>query len=103
MPKFIIHYNPSDLQVMDFNSHAPDDEASGAYASRTGYTFVVLTGEALTEKVTSMGRECKVVLTDGVITDLVASTNPVQPAASEEVDLEAEIATLKARIEVLEG
>ena len=103
MSKCVIHYKPSDLQVMHFNTHAPDDEVAGEYASNNSYTFAIITGEALLDKVKEMGRECKVVLTDGVITDLVASTNPIQPAESEEVDLEVEIATLKARIEVLEG
>ena len=100
--KCIVHYNPSDLQIMHYNTNASEDMVSGHYATQTGYTFAVL-NEALASKLSEMKRNCKAVLTDGVITDLVASVNPIQPAESEEVDLEAEIATLKARIEVLEG
>ena len=102
MSKCIVHYKPSDLQIMHFNTHASDDQVSGDYATDKGYTFAVL-DEALVSKLTEMGRECKAVLTDGVITDLVASVNSVQPPASEEVDLAAEIAARKARIAVLEA
>jgi len=100
--KCVVHYNPADLQIMHYNTNAAEDMVSGIYAAKTGYTFAILDG-ALVSKLLGMKRNCKVVLTDGVITDFVASVNPRQPAVSEEESLEDQIAALKARIDTLES
>ena len=94
MSRFVIMYDTTkNNQVMEFNSSAPDDYPTDEH----------LTERSLTLAIFEYARNCRVVLTDGVVTDLVSETNPVQFNRPVVLSVEEEIEDLKARLAALEG
>ncbi len=106
MPRFTLFYNDVDKQIMSFNSHTPDGDPEGHLAQAekdSGYTLLEITSSEILKKIQTFGRDGKLVFTDGVVTDVTASTNPEQPVPTTRTNVEDTIADLKARIEALEG
>jgi len=98
---------------MEFNSSAPDSDPTDEYLTERALTLAILTSESdpnftsvdaeLHKKLFVYARDCRVVLTDGVVTDLVYETNPIQRNTSIVLSVEEEMEDLKARLAVLEA
>jgi len=111
--EFVIFYTPTlDNEISSFNSHSSTSEETvdklgsinlSTVMAAAGHVKVVLTDVGLQEKIYSLGRNSKVVLTDDVVTDIVAHTNSIQPASDTVESWEDQINVLKARIEILEA
>ena len=113
MSRFVLMYDTTkNNQVMEFNSSAPDDYPTDEYLTERALTLAILISESdpnftsvdaeLHKKLFEYARNCRVVLTDGVVTDLVSETNPVQFNRPVVLSVEEEIEDLKTRLAALE-
>jgi len=68
----LIFFKPADGQVMAYYSHS----TRSTHWESLGYTRLEIDENV---DINRLGRDCKVIIVDGLVVDVVESLNPIQP------------------------